>query len=259
MSKLLSISFVVAFSLIAGTGNADTVSFDTSVWDHGSGPQMGWIDGQTSGTTTVLGRTLTVSSTAFGTATPTADHFTRIDESFFSGFAIQAIPNTTDQNGATLTNFLRIDLSFSAPIRLDEFTLTDVDRTDGQWYDVIAAEAFTTTAVGAVGTGTSANYVGGSNIGFGTVAGLSAAGPLGATGNVLNTPENDIDISFDSELSSFSIYYWNLNTANNGAATQTIGIRGNAFEVSIVPEPGGVCLLMLGVWVGASRRKRPIA
>ena len=254
MSALLR-TWLVVF-LLASTASAELVSYDTNLWAHGAGPQTGWNDGELSGTTMVLGRTLTVTSSLFGTAQFTTDHASRINESFFTGFAFQLQPNTTDDNtGATLSNYMRLDFSFSSPIRLDQYTLTDVDRTDGQWYDVIAAEAFTTATPGAIGTGIDPVYSTNptTNIGFANFFGLSASGPVGGTGNVQNTPENDISIAFADAVSSFSIYYWNLNTVDNGADTQTIGTRGNQFQIS-VPEPCAVNLVILGLFATQQRR-----
>jgi len=261
MSALLRAAIVVL--LLGTTANAELVSYDTSQWDHGSGPQVGWVDGEFSGTTTVLGNiTLDVTSSQNGTAQYTADHASRIDETFFTGFAFQALPSTTVNTGVALTNYVRLDFSFSSPVNVVNYTLTDVDRTDGQWYDVIAAEAFTTTAPGAVGAGIDPVYSTNtpSNIGFGTIHGLAVSGPLNNTGNVQNTPENDIGIAFAEPVRSFSIYYWNLGTADSGATTQTIGTRDNLFEISAVPssvpEPSAVALVMLGFCVIQSRRRR---
>jgi hypothetical protein len=239
--------------------HAGIVSYDTSDWDHGSGSQQGWNDGELQGTTTVLGRTLTVTSNRFGTAQYTADHLSRIDETFFSGFAFQLQPASTDQNAGVLTNYARIDFSFSSDIHLDSYTLTDVDRANGQWYDVIAVEAFGTTTPGALGTGFTPDYTfeNPSNLGTATLFGLNAAGPLSNTGNVQNTPENDVTFSFSESIRSFSIYYWNFNNTDNAAGTQTIGTRGNAFTVSS-PEPSAATLLAVWALMTAPVRRRRV-
>ncbi len=138
---------------------AEIVSFDTSSRDHGSGSQIGWNDGEFSGTTTVLGNnTLTITTSAITTAAYTANHFHRINQSYFTGFAFQLDPETSGNYVNSLVNFNRVDFSFSSGVNLDSFTLTDVDRTNNRWSDVFVGEGFTTSTPGAVGTGISADY-----------------------------------------------------------------------------------------------------
>ncbi len=246
-----------ALLVLVNSAWGNIVSFDTSDWDHGAGSQLGWNDGELQGSTQILGRTLTVTSNRFGSAQYTADHLSRIDESFFSGFAFQLDPATT-LNGGSLTNYARFDFSFSGDINLDSYTLTDVDRQDGQWYDVIAVEAFSTTVPGGAGSGFSPDYSfeTNTNLGQATLFGLDAVGPLATTGNVQNTPENDVTFSFDQSIRSFSIYYWNFVAGDSGATTQTIGTRGNAFTVS-APEPSSAILMCaLGGFGLCSRSRR---
>ena len=258
MLSARSVMGVPACLLLALTANAAVVSFDTSNWDHGSGSQLGWNDGEFSGTTSILGADVTITTTNVGTAVNAVNHFRRIDETFFSGFAIQMIPAT---NGVTnpLTNYNRIDFTFTNPVILESITLTDVDRAGGQWYDLIATEAFTTTTPGALGTGISPNYTVGSNVFTVNPApnfnSLDFALPFSNTGNVQNDPTNDVTISFTDPIDSFSIYYLN-NGGDNQAGTQTIGIRGNQFIVSVVPEPFAGVLVSLALTAAAFRRRR---
>lgn len=256
---------IVAFALLfspTATVHASVVSYDTSSWDHGSGNQTGWNDGELSGTTTVDGVSLTVSSSRFGTAAYTADHLSRINETFFTGFAFQLDPATTDQNSGSLTNYARIDFSFSDFVSLDNYTLTDVDRTNSNWFDVVAVEGFTSSTPGAVGSGTGASYSFESptNMQTDTLLGLFAARPRSNTGNVQNTAPNDVNVSVASPIQSFSLYYWNFNNTDSTANTQTIGTRGNQFSVSsitVVPEPKlGIVLVSGFIMTVASRRRR---
>ena len=204
--------FVAMLATLSGFSQkecqADTVSFDSSVWDHnnGNGPSVSWVDGEFVGTTPIGTDQLTISTTVTGTAVETADHFSRIDASFFSGFAFQLDPSSTI-NTTTFDNYARYDFSFSFPVQLDSFTLTDVDRLNGLWYDVIAAEGFASQIPGAVGGGFSANYDFEPNTNLETFNqfGLLGARPTAASGNVLNTPENDVTFSFDEAIQSFSI------------------------------------------------------
>lgn len=245
--------------------HADTVSFDSSVWDHsdGNGSSVSWTDGQFLGITPIGTDQLTITSNEVGTGIYTADHFRRIDENFFTGFAFQLDPGTT-VNTTSFDNYARYDFSFSFPVQLDSFTLTDVDRLNGAWYDVIAAEGFATETPGTVGNGFSANYTFEPNTNMETFTefGLLGARPTATSGNVLNTPENDVTFNFSEAIQSFSIYHWNDNATDSTANTQTIGIRGNEFEISVfgtaVPEPGSVSLLVAITALAAIRRRRTV-
>lgn len=242
---------------------ADTVSFDNSIWDHndGNGPSVSWVDGQFVGVTPIGTDQLNISTTAVGSTAYTADHFRRIDETFFTGFAFQLDPSST-VNTTTFDNYARYDFSFSFPVQLNSFTLTDVDRLDGQWYDVIAAEGFSSTTPGAVGSGFSANYSLEPNTNIETFNefGLFGARPTATSGNVLNTPENDITFSFTEAIQSFSIYHWNDNATDDAAATQTIGIRGNEFEIAVfgtaIPEPSSLSVLAILSTLASVHRRR---
>jgi len=252
--------------LVVADSRADTISFDSNAWDHndGNGSSVSWTDGQFTGSTPIGTDLLTITTNQIGTTVNTADHFSRIDESFFSGFAFQLDPGTTI-NTTSFDNYARYDFSFSFPVQLDAFTLTDVDRLDGAWYDVIAAEGFSTQAPGAVGSGFEANYSFEENTNLETFNqfGLLGARPTAASGNVLNTPENDVTFDFSEAIQSFSIYHWNLTAADSGAITQTIGIRGNEFEVAVfgsnpsaIPEPGSFALLALAAIAAVARGPR---
>jgi hypothetical protein len=223
-------------SLNPDSCHSDTISFDSSVWDHndGNGPSVAWTDGQFQGVTPIGDEQLILTSSSIGAAAYTADHFSRIDATFFSGFAFQLDPDTT-VNTTTFDNYARYDFEFSFPVQLDSFTLTDVDRADGQWYDAIAAEGFDTQVPGAVGSGFAANYSfePGTNMETFTQFGLLGARPTATSGNVQNTPENDATFNFTESIQSFSIYHWNLTADDSAAGSQTIGIRGNEFEISV--------------------------
>ena len=248
--------------------HGDTISFDSSVWDNsdGNGPSLGWTDGEFVGTTVLTTATsmeqLAITSTEVGDGTYTEDHFSRIDENFFSGFAFQLDPGTTI-NTTSFDNYARYDFEFSFPVQLDSFTLTDVDRLNGAWYDVIAAEGFSTQTAGVVGSGFDANYSFEPNTNLETFTqfGLLGARPTATSGNVLNTPENDVTFNFTEAIQSFSIYHWNLTAVDSFANTQTIGIRGNEFDISLfgstaIPEPGSISLLAILSAFTVSLRRR---
>lgn len=245
--------------LLPARASAAIISFDTNDWDHGSGSQTGWNDGETTGTTTFNGVTLTITSNLVRNAVATSGHMTRLNESYFSGFAFQLDPSTTN-NGRRLRDYLRLDFEFSAPVYLTSFTLTDVDRTSGQWYDVIAAEGFI-NGLDNVGTGISANYAFENPTNLEEVSryGLDAVRARSNTGNVQNTSPADVTFSFDQGVMAFSIYYWNDSSSDDGASTQTIGIRGNQFEIVRTPEPGSIAMCLLALLMLAVFRNRLVA
>ncbi len=258
------LSFVViAVACLATPSEAEMISFDTSDWDHnnGNGSQQGWVDGEFAGTTPIGTDQLTIDTTAVGSTVYTGDHFSRINAAFFTGFAFQLDPSST-VNTTSFDNYARYDFSFSFPVQLDSFTLTDVDRANGQWYDVIAAEGFSASAPGTPGSGFAANYTfeNPTNMETFTEFGIFGARPQAATGNVTNTPPNDVTFNFTQAIQSFSIYHWNDNATDDAAFSQTIGIRGNEFQVSLfgssaVPEPSGALVLGL-MSLGILRRRR---
>jgi hypothetical protein len=93
-----------------------------------------------------------------------------------------------------------------------------------------------------------------------TEFGLFGSRPIATSGNVQNTPENDVTFNFTQAIQSFSIYHWNDNAIDDGAPTQTIGIRGNEFEIAVfgtaVPEPSGLVLVSLVATAASARRRR---
>lgn len=251
-SRLFALVVVASCALHAPYCLSATVSFDTSLWDHGNGPQLGWNNAEFSGTTTVFGNNmLTISTTPVGNAVFTRNHFRRINQSYFSGFAFQLDPETTT-NSTAIENYARMDFSFEQGVSLDSFVLTDVDRANFSWYDVIVAEGFTTSAPGPVGSGIEPNYSFESptNLTTADIFGLQGAMPVPSSGNVPNTPDSDVTFNFSQGVRSFSIYYMNQNSRDDLARTQTIGIRGNEFTISsqsVVPESGSLLLVLVGV------------
>lgn len=248
--QYLPLLLAVLATLSSGSVNADMISFDTNDWDHGAGPQPGWNDHELTGTTTFSGISLTITSNMVGSAVPTGSHMARINQSYFTGFAFQLDPSTTVNSGGSLQNYARIDFEFSEEVYLTSFTLTDVDRANGSWYDVIAAEGFV-NGLGAVGTGLNAEYTFNDPTNEEVVDrfGLRSARPRSNTGNLQNTPPVDVTFHFNEGVRAFSIYYWNDTATDTGSSTQTIGIRGNQFEIERVPEPGSIAMCLIAAFM----------
>lgn len=159
MTTLRIIAVIAANVMICASCQAEIISLDTNAWNHGSGAQTGWNNGELNGTTTFGGGTVEITSRTIGTAQATSNHMSRINESFFRGFAFQMDPGTTSPgvNGGGPTGYLRLDFEFSTQVNIDSFTLTDVDRANGQWWDTVIVEGFE-SGIGNPGSGTNANY-----------------------------------------------------------------------------------------------------
>lgn len=74
---------------------------------------------------------------------------------------------------------------------------------------------------------------------------MQAVRPHGNTGNVQNTAIADVSFDFDQPVTAFSVYYFNYRAAHSSAGTQTIGLRGNEFSVTAVPEPMPMSMVLV--------------
>lgn len=270
---------LLAACMTADNARAEVISFETSTWDNGGGPSIGWTNGADTGTTTVLGTIgLTVTSSVVGTAT---EHSANL--SLNGGrFIIVQLPadSTNPSPPGTLSNYMRIDFEFTEAVVLDDLTLGDIDTATNSWWDVIAVEGFTSGGAGAVGSGTSADYTFSSGAGPGfpvpdpgpdgtyltevTRFGLAAVTP-DTNYNGGFEPVHEATASFGSTaITAFSLYYWNDRPDYLSGTNQVINIVGNVFELSAAPgggpvaapEPGTLGALCVGSLIGGVARYR---
>lgn len=256
-SRRLAIVSLITGLSVAPVGAVELVDFVNGTWIHNGVSSVGWDSNELVGTYLMGdGNSVTMTVSFAGSATPTADNLSIIDETFFSGFAFQVDPATTSNLGESFVNYQRIDFEFANPVDIEEFVITDFDRS--AWDDTIFAEAWDgDTGVGLLGTGVTSSYGfrDPTNIATEVLFGESHA-VVALGGNTVSGPESDLFIDFDSPVTSLSLYYWNGDFANT-ADTQTIGILGNVFSVTTVPEPSiALMVLMFGVG-GLLVRKRP--
>lgn len=269
LQLIVSACAVVA---VAQPTQAAMVSFYDSLWDHGSGPQAGWSDGATSGTTSVGGVNVTVTSSAVGGSTPVNGmHMSNIDDApNFVGFGLVQDPSEANNSGS-LSNYLRLDVAFSRAVILDPVAITDIDRTmpffglvdvAGYW-DVVAVEGFV-GGLGAVGTGLAAQYsLTGNDLEQISRYGLSAL-RAESGGNGQQDPANQAEFDFGAtEIRAFSLYYWNNGTTTDAAPRQIIGVGDVHFQVAQTPEPASLACCLLGALmlggvrlIGRRRRAR---
>jgi len=233
---------------VAPSGAVEFVDFINGTWVHGGVSSTGWDSNELVGTYLMDdGNSVTMTVSFAGTATPTEDNLSIIDETFFAGFAFQLDPATSSNPGGSFLNYERIDFEFANPVDIEEFVITDFDRAS--WDDSIFAEVWVDgTGVGALGTGVTADYGfrDPTNLGTETQFGLEQA-VVASGGNTINGPESDLFIDFADPITSLSLYYWNGDFDNSGT-TQTIGIRGNGFSVTtVIPEPSVTLMLIFGM------------
>jgi hypothetical protein len=141
------------------------------------------------------------------------------------------------------------------------FTIADID-TSG-WQDAIAAEAWSTATVGAVGAGIAASTVyTGSRLDV-----LDPPGPLNAAYDARNNPGNFIMenestavFEWDTPVQAVSFYIYNTGTATGNHGVGLISF-GNPTPIvpgvneSLVPEPSTALLGALGTLMLLRRRR----
>ncbi|NNE92164.1 MAG: hypothetical protein HKN23_11000 [Verrucomicrobiales bacterium] len=227
------------------------VDLENATWTHPTGPSTGWNSSQLTGYTDLSdGNRVTMTVSFAGTGTPTAGNLTILNESFFTGFAFQMDP-ATNTNGASFLNYERIDLEFDQAVQFDDFRITDVDRAG--WDDVLFAEGWNGSGgVGALGSGTTANYSFNTTTNLGTEILYGHEMVVVTTGgNTVNGPESDLFIDFGGSLvDAVSLYYWNGDYAATDT-TQTIGLTATTgeqgfFVTTPAPEPSTAIFLLVG-------------
>ncbi len=141
------------------------------------------------------------------------------------GFAL-SISSLGANNGATLENYVRYDVTFNGPVTLPNgVSISDIDSFIVDYptapnspqvelyQDAVGFETWTTTP-GAPGTGDAPTLALGANLEADTISGVSfartAATPVGGRGGLSDSTNVDHRATFTpaGAITGFSIYYW---------------------------------------------------
>lgn len=263
-ANILLLVILLASSPSQSDAATTTFSFIADTWTNGASTQVGYKNGATSGTLTKDGVTMTFTSSFSGTADPATRNLTLDTTGNPTGFILGSQDDANSLSGSLL-HYQRWDFSFSQPVLLTNLGFDDVDSdktnltgTDG-FRDAIAAEAFTSTTPGAIGSGIDGNFT--LTSGTSLIPGVIAAGSgqslnyviSGPAGNPNNAPAYRAFVDFGSvAVTSFSIY--------------SFSDRDNAHRVSLfqgvidiipqpVPEPSVALLGLLGLPALMRRRR----
>jgi hypothetical protein len=250
-----------------------SLSLLDSEWDHGDGNVTGWgglTTQQSTGTasfngidtvsmaTVPLTATATFSQVGTAVAHPNNGQFLTLPE--FNGIVFGNTGVSDTNTGSTFDNYGVLTIVFSQSLT-GGFTIADID-TSG-WQDAIAAEAWSTATVGAVGAGIAASTVyTGSRLDV-----LDPPGPLNAAYDARNNPGNFIMenestavFEWDTPVRAVSFYIYNTGTATGNHGVGLISF-GNPTPIvpgvndSLVPEPSTALLGALGTLMLLRRRR----
>lgn len=290
MKKLPIILFGLTTTLPQISHAAFTIDFRDGVWDHSAvgGPSAsnGWAaptpsnlntPGYSAGVTEVeTGVFLNVTRTFVGSASTGPNNF-RLDPVNTPGFAFQNAgtgdtnPQVTTALGVqtVLTNYQRIDFSFSQKVTLDQLRIGDIDTatstgTNSQaWRDTVALELWQGSAPTIPGTAIEPNIslAPSTRLALGsTTNGLpfAFASQLGNTSTsnnpILASNTSAATFSYDLEgVDGFSIYLWNRGQGTGGQHAIVLQADGSA--LTVVPEPSSALLLPLAALVILKRRR----
>jgi hypothetical protein len=171
------------------------------------------------------------------------------------------VSDTNKTISGTIVNYQRWDFVFSRPVVLNQFNLLDVDSNQltGGFRDIVAAERFVGSSVGAAGTGIDANLTPfeptsqlfqSAGAAF-TTGGINAIiAPLGLL-NPSSTPPVNVRVDFgNTPLQAFSLY-----TFSDRTAVHRLSLEGSGFQIVVVPEPGAAVLVALGSICMLRRRR----
>lgn len=259
------------------TAQAAQFSFESgTIWDHsavgGNSSNNGWQGGQTQGTATVDGITLTVIST-FVNASASSNNLKIQDTGNTDGFVLGNNNQSDDGNSSSLTNYQRVDFTFDIPVNFTAFKFGDIDTdeetnpSNSKFVDALGVEGFTTSA-GTIGTGLPPVYdLADSELADSTIGGVSYISRDIATYGKDNVGSEDVQgqarISFNQGVQVASVYFFNdLNSAQSG--DHSINLFNATLDVQEVPfefSPSLGLLISLSSLFGINylRKKRDIS
>ncbi|MDF1816440.1 MAG: hypothetical protein P1V20_29840 [Verrucomicrobiales bacterium] len=221
MKTLLMLAYISLSALSSTLLIGADIDFANGTWTHPNGTSTsGWDSGQTTGTTALPGgKTATVSVSFVGTAQPTGLNLNQISESYFEGFAFQQ-DGGSGTNSNSLSNYMRIDITFSDPVTLENFVINDIDA-----HEIVLVEGWNGSP-GTPSSGVPATYALGDyleNFSLNGVAGVSTTSAAPEYTSL--APEANVGISFTTAIKGLSVYYGKKNMGSAGIIT--IGVEGN--------------------------------
>ena len=251
-----------------------SLSLLTSQWNHGAGVVTGWgglTNKQSTGTAVFNGYdnenlvtvplTATATFTQVGSAVAHSRNGQYTTSLEFDGIVFGNTAESDRNTGATFDNYGVLTIVFSQALT-GGFTIADVD-TSG-WQDAVASEGWSTSTVGAPGTGIAA-----SNVHSGSrLDALNPPGLLNTAYDARSNPgnfrmENESTLVYDWQTPISAVSFYIFNTGNTGGE-HGVGLIsfGNPTPVvpgvnnQLVPEPASVMLGGLGSVLLLLRRRR---
>ncbi len=251
-SKSLSASVLFAIVLPLPTVVGQTVSYDftADTFTHSGGSSTGWDPSELSGSVSKSGIELDIDFSFVGGAAADSNGTPQnLDNTTFgSSVFVLALDQATTYNDVdtapSLTAYFRMDLTFSQPVLLDDFTLEDVDSRDigtNDYTDGVFIESYD-ASFGAPGTGSAATYSVGSHLrevsayGGLNVVTLDEA-YLGTNDNLPLDPVHQATASLKTPTQRLSLYYFNTEPPSSGVGSSEQVIAFGNFQVTAIPEP----------------------
>jgi len=247
MQRVLLVCLLVAAATMAPVARATVIDWQDGQWDHGSGDQLGYDNGQATGTTN--SGAVTVNWAEFGTATGNhsllggAQPTVRTD---FNGSATDgalSIGTASDNNAGTLVNYVTLTVSFTDAVNLLNMLLGDVDDGGAGWEDFIAVEGWLGGSGGTLRTTTYSINPGPTNRHTAATM-FGNPGVRGTNGNVdFDSDEGNVGVTFDGPVDFIRVYF-HQGSGTSGTAQHGVWLRDIEYES--VPEPGTLALVGLG-------------
>lgn len=239
MSLIRTVLIVICLS--AEPVRAEWLDWEDGTWVFGGGSQVGWLDGQISGTTATGFVTVTYlkGGTADGVYTGIGSNI-----NLFAGFTgtntdgAVTLATSGDFNTGILSNYVGIRLNFLEPRTLT-FEVGDVDDTTGTaWQDYLTVSAFLTGSPVSVSytpnntDQTITNYLGQDGI-----LGINNIDSTYAARTAIVT------IAISSPVDQVEIYFSQGPQATSGSDHRIwVG------DINLVPEPRTFALVVLGAF-----------
>jgi hypothetical protein len=272
----------IASSLVAiAPAEAFTFNFADGDWSHTVNGQTvnstGWLGGATSGSITIDGITLSVTSSLSGTA-ETRDGRNLVEhtgeDSKTKGFSLSNKSKRDIYSGGNLNSYQRLDFSFSSAVNLSNFVLGDIDAAavDKSFVDAVGAEGFS-GGPGAAGTGLAALFSYAENTRLKTETVQTADGSLNfavrdvakyGLANSLSASQDEAYLAFDGPIDSFSLYFFNDTfrkaggsaRADQGHAITMFGGTATPPGATGAPEPFSIIGSGVALALGGMARRR---